>query len=45
MGELPNLSHFLLPLPFSDLWRVDQGPVIVVNASQYSCNVLVALLN
>ena len=40
--ELPGLSRFLLPLPFSDLQRAaDGGPVIVVNASKYSSDALV----
>ncbi|KAF8436254.1 CHAT domain-containing protein [Boletus edulis BED1] len=44
--ELPGFSHFLLPSCFSDLQRaVSGGPVIIVNASQYSCDVLVVLLD
>ena len=44
--NLPGLSHFLLPLLFSDLQRVASGgPVIIVNASKYSCNVLIVLLD
>ncbi|KAN0080155.1 CHAT domain containing protein [Tylopilus felleus] len=42
--ELPGLSDFLLPLPFSDLQRAASGgPVVIVNASQYSCDALVVL--
>ncbi|KAN0082482.1 CHAT domain containing protein [Tylopilus felleus] len=44
--ELSGLSHFLLPLPFSDLQRAASGgPVVIVNASQYSCDALVVLLD
>ena len=44
--ELPGLSHFLLPPPFSDLQRAASGgPVIIVNASQYSCDALVVLFD
>ncbi|KAG1744133.1 TPR-like protein [Suillus paluster] len=39
---LPDFSHFLLPPPFSGLQKAaDEGPVIVVNASQYSCDALI----
>ena len=42
--KLPGLSRFLLPLPFSDLQRAASGgPVIIVNASKYSCDALVVL--
>ena len=42
--ELPGLSHFLLPLPFSDLQHAASGgPVAIVNASQYGCDALVVL--
>ena len=42
--ELPGLSHFLLPLPFSDLQHAASGgPVVIVNASQYGCDALVVL--
>ena len=43
---LPGLSRFLLPPLFSDLQQAaSEGPVIIVNASQYSCDALVVLLN
>ena len=46
IGELPALSHFLLPFPFPDLHHAaSDGPVTIVNASQYSCDVLVVLLD
>lgn len=39
---LPGLSRFLLPPLFSDLQRAaSEGPVIIVNASMYSCDALV----
>ncbi|KAF8434591.1 CHAT domain-containing protein [Boletus edulis BED1] len=42
--ELPGLSRFLLPLPFTDLQRAAiGGPVIIVNACKYSCDVLVIM--
>ncbi|KAN0100021.1 CHAT domain containing protein [Tylopilus felleus] len=42
--ELPGLSHFLLPLPFSDLQRAASGgPVVIVNASQHGCDAVVVL--
>ncbi|KAG8218941.1 hypothetical protein J3R82DRAFT_4649 [Butyriboletus roseoflavus] len=42
--ELPGLSHFLLPSPFSDLQQAAcEGPVIIVNASKYGCDALVVL--
>ncbi|KAG2743891.1 hypothetical protein P692DRAFT_20837966 [Suillus brevipes Sb2] len=41
---LPDFSRFLLPPLFSDLRKaVEEGPVIIVNASQYSCNALISL--
>ncbi|KAG1817692.1 CHAT domain-containing protein [Suillus subaureus] len=41
---LPDLSRFLLPPLFSDLQKAaEEGPVIIVNASQYSCNALIVL--
>ncbi|KAF8132848.1 TPR-like protein [Boletus edulis] len=44
--ELPGLSSFLLPSLFSDIRHAASGgPVIIVNASQYSCDVLVVLLD
>ena len=44
--NLPGLSRFLLPLPFPDLQRAASGgPVIIVNASKYSCDVLVVFLD
>ena len=44
--ELPGLSHFLLPLPFSDLQlAASRGPVVIVNASQYGCDALLVLLD
>jgi CHAT domain-containing protein len=44
--ELPGLSRFLLPSLFSDLQRAASGgPVIIVNASKYSCDALVVLLD
>jgi hypothetical protein len=41
---LPDFSWFLLPPLFSDIQKAaEEGPVIVVNASQYSCNALIVL--
>jgi CHAT domain-containing protein len=41
---LPDLSRFLLPPLFSDLQKAAaEGPVIIVNASQYSCDALIVL--
>ncbi|KAG1747644.1 TPR-like protein [Suillus lakei] len=41
---LPGFSRFLLPPLFSDLQKAaDDGPVIVVNASHYSCDALIIL--
>ena len=43
---VPGLSRFLLPSLFSDLRRAaGGGPVIIVNASQYSCDALIVLLD
>ncbi|KAN0084259.1 CHAT domain containing protein [Tylopilus felleus] len=42
---LPGLSRFLLPTLFSDLQCAARGgPVIVVNASKYSCDALIIFL-
>ena len=39
--KLPGLSRFLLPSLFPDLRRAaGGGPVIIVNASEYSCDAL-----
>jgi CHAT domain-containing protein/tetratricopeptide (TPR) repeat protein len=44
--KLPGLSRFLLPLLFSDLQRAASGgPVIIVNASKYSCDALIVFLD
>ncbi|OAX37752.1 hypothetical protein K503DRAFT_692777 [Rhizopogon vinicolor AM-OR11-026] len=41
---LPGFSRFLLPPLFSDLQKAAQdGPVIIVNASEYSCDALIIL--
>ncbi|KAG2113255.1 TPR-like protein [Suillus cothurnatus] len=41
---LPDCSRFLLPPLFSDLQKAaDEGPVIIVNASQYSRDALIVL--
>ncbi|KAG1822523.1 CHAT domain-containing protein [Suillus subaureus] len=41
---LPNLSRFLLPPLFSDLqMATKEGPVIIVDASQYGCDALIVL--
>ncbi|KAG1724957.1 CHAT domain-containing protein [Suillus paluster] len=41
---LPNFSWFLLPPLFSDLQKAaEDGPVIIVNASRYSCDALIIL--
>ncbi|KAG1874125.1 hypothetical protein C8R48DRAFT_831282 [Suillus tomentosus] len=38
----PNFSRFLLPPLFSDLQKAaEDGPVIIVNASQHSCDALI----
>ena len=44
--KLPGFSRFLLPSLFSDLQRAASGgPVIIVNASKYSCDALVVFLD
>ena len=44
--NLPGLSRFLLPSLFPDLQRAASGgPVIIVNASKYSCDALVIFLD
>ena len=44
--KLPGLSRFLLPLLFSDLRRAASGgPVIIVNASKYSCDALIVFFD
>ena len=44
--ELPGLSRFLLPPLFPDLQQAArEGPVIIVNASEYGCDALVVLLD
>ncbi|KAG2755076.1 hypothetical protein P692DRAFT_20869697, partial [Suillus brevipes Sb2] len=41
---LPEYSRFLQPPLFSDLQKAaEEGPVIIVNASQYSCDALIVL--
>ncbi|KAG1752793.1 hypothetical protein EDB19DRAFT_2035383 [Suillus lakei] len=41
---LPDFSQFLLPPLFSELRKAaEDGPVIIVNASQYSCDALIIL--
>jgi CHAT domain-containing protein len=41
---LPDFSQFLLPPLFSDLQQAaEDGPVIIVNASQYSCDAMIIL--
>ncbi|KAG1762632.1 TPR-like protein [Suillus occidentalis] len=41
---LPDFSRFLQPPLFSDLQKAaEEGPVIIVNASQYSCDALIVL--
>ncbi|KAG2099629.1 uncharacterized protein F5147DRAFT_814091 [Suillus discolor] len=41
---LPTFSWFLLPPLFSDLQKAaEDGPVIIVNASQYRCDALIIL--
>ena len=43
---LPGLSRFLLPTLFSDLQCAARGgPVIIVNASKYSCDALIVFLD
>jgi CHAT domain-containing protein/tetratricopeptide (TPR) repeat protein len=44
--NLPGLSRFLLPSLFPDFQRAaSEGPVIIVNASKYSCDTLVVLFD
>ncbi|KAG1726850.1 TPR-like protein [Suillus lakei] len=39
---MPDFSRFLLPPLFSDLQKAaEDGPVIIVNASQYGCDALI----
>ncbi|KAG1757016.1 TPR-like protein [Suillus lakei] len=39
---IPDFSRFLLPPLFSDLQKAaEEGPVIIVNASEYSCDALI----
>jgi CHAT domain-containing protein/tetratricopeptide (TPR) repeat protein len=39
---LPDFSRFLLPPLFSDLQQAaEDGPVIIVNSSQYSCDAMI----
>ncbi|KAG1829949.1 TPR-like protein [Suillus variegatus] len=41
---LPDFSRFLLPPLFSDLQKAaEDGPVVIVNASQYCCDALIVL--
>ncbi|KAG0701481.1 hypothetical protein DFH29DRAFT_1069644 [Suillus ampliporus] len=41
---VPSFFRFLLPPLFSDLQKAaEDGPVIIVNASQYSCDALIIL--
>jgi len=43
---LPGLSRFLLPQLFPDLHRAASGgPIIIVNASEYSCDSLIIVLD
>jgi hypothetical protein len=40
--QLPDFSRFLLPPLFSDLQKAAEcGPVIIVNGSKYSCDMLI----
>jgi CHAT domain-containing protein/tetratricopeptide (TPR) repeat protein len=44
--NLPGLSRFLLPSLFPDLQHAASGgPVIIVNASKYSCDALIIFLD
>ncbi|KAG0702008.1 TPR-like protein [Suillus ampliporus] len=46
LRELPDFSRFLLPPLFPDLQKAaEDGPVIIVNASRYSCDALIILSN
>ncbi|KAJ8579563.1 hypothetical protein M405DRAFT_895140 [Rhizopogon salebrosus TDB-379] len=41
---LPDFPRFLLPPLFSDLQQAaEEGPVIIVNSSQYSCDAMIIL--
>jgi CHAT domain-containing protein/tetratricopeptide (TPR) repeat protein len=41
---LPDFTRFLLPPLFSDLQKAaEDGPVIIINASHYSCDTLIIL--
>ncbi|KAJ8595704.1 hypothetical protein M405DRAFT_878058 [Rhizopogon salebrosus TDB-379] len=41
---LPDFSRFLLPPLFSDLrYAAEDGPVIIVNSSRYSCDAMIIL--
>ncbi|KAG1812096.1 CHAT domain-containing protein [Suillus subaureus] len=41
---LPDFARFLLPPLFSDLQKAgEDGPVVIVNASRYSCDALIIL--
>ncbi|KAG0707128.1 TPR-like protein [Suillus ampliporus] len=43
---LPDFSRFLLPPLFSDLRKAaEDGPVIIVNASRYSCDALIIMID
>ncbi|EGN99470.1 hypothetical protein SERLA73DRAFT_73996 [Serpula lacrymans var. lacrymans S7.3] len=42
--EVDGFAHFLKPVPFSDLHPVaDNGPVVIVNISQYRCDAIIIL--
>jgi hypothetical protein len=42
--KLPDFSRFLLPPLFADLQKAaEAGPVVIVNASRYSCDALIIL--
>ena len=44
--KLSGLSHFLLPLSFSELQQAAcKGPVIIVNVSKYGCDALIVLVD
>jgi CHAT domain-containing protein len=44
--NLPGLSRFLLPSLFPDLQRTaNGGPVVIINASQHSCDALIVFLD
>ncbi|KAG0707083.1 CHAT domain-containing protein [Suillus ampliporus] len=43
---LPDFSRFLLPPLFSDLQKAaEDGPVIIVNSSRYSCDALIIMID